>query len=65
MDDRLVKVEQSLDELQKGIADIGSKIEKSFRWSIITMVISMIITWFGIFLLFARGATLTRRSLLG
>ena len=63
MDDR--QLEQRLEGLQKGIADIGNKIEKSFRWSIITVAVGIIITWFGIFLLIARGTSFARKSLTG
>lgn len=67
MDDRLAKVERNLAELQKGIADfrqdVANRIDQGFKWSIITVVIGMIITWFGAFLFLARGASLLRRVL--
>ena len=69
MDDQLTKLEQSVEGLQKGMADfrqdVVSKIDQSFRWSVITMAIGLIITWFGIFLIIARGGNILRRSLLG
>jgi len=68
MDDRLANVERDLAELQKGLGelrhDVASRIDKGFRWSIITMAVGMIITWFGIFLLLQRSAALLKRVLL-
>jgi hypothetical protein len=65
MDDRLAKVERNLAELQKGVTafrqDVTNRIDQGFKWSIITVVIGMIITWFGAFLFLARGASLLRR----
>lgn len=68
MDDRLARVEQRLAQTQGQVAefrqDVASKIDKSFVWSIITIVVGLVITWFGIWLLLTRGANLIRRFML-
>lgn len=67
-DDRLARLEQRLGETQKTIGDfrrdLGARFDQSFKWSIITLGIGLIITWLGIFLLLARGTALLRRLLL-
>ena len=61
MDDRLARVEQKLEEIQGRIGEVAQKLDKSFRWSIITLVVSLAITWLGLYLLLSRAATLLRR----
>lgn len=69
MDDRLARVEQNLEELQRGIGDfrkdLTQRLNQSFRWSIITLVVSLAITWLGLFLLLSRGAAMLRRLTTG
>jgi len=69
MDDRLAKVEQGLEELQRWTGDfrkeVIQKLDQSFRWSIITLAVCLAITWLGAFLLISRGATLLRRLVVG
>ena len=68
MDDRLARLEQRLGEIQTKVGDfrrdIGTRLDQSFKWSIITLGIGLIITWLGVFLLLARGTALLRRLLL-
>jgi hypothetical protein len=65
MDDQLARVERNLEEMQRGIGDFRTemiqKLDQSFRWSIITLVVSLAITWLGLFLLLSRGAAMLRR----
>ena len=69
MDDQLARVERNLEEMQRGIGDfrkeMTQKLDQSFRWSIITLVVSLAITWLGLFLLLSRGAAMLRRLTTG
>lgn len=68
MDDRLARLEQKLGQAQEDVAefrrDLANKIDQSFRWSIVTMGVGLIITWLGAFFLLAKGASLLRRFLI-
>jgi len=68
MDDRLADVERNLAELQRGMTefrqDVAQRMDKGFRWSIVTMAVGLIITWFGIYMLLSRSATLLKKFLL-
>jgi len=62
MDD---SVQRNLAELQKGMADLRHDVQRGFRWTIVTVAVGMIITWFGVVMLLARGAALLRRAVIG
>lgn len=68
MDERLARLEQRLADTQKKVGDfrhdIANRIDQSFKWSVITLGVALIITWLGIFMLLARGTALLRRLLL-
>lgn len=68
MDDRLAQLEHKLAETRQELADfrrqLSKTLDESFKWSIITMGVAVIISWFGIFLLLTRGASLIRRFML-
>ena len=68
MDDRLAEVEQKVAEARQEVADLRRllthSIDQSFKWSVITMGVGVIIAWFGILLLLTRGAGLLRRFML-
>lgn len=68
MDDRLARIEQRLAGAQQKVGDfrhdLENRMDQSFKWSVITLGVGLIITWLGIFLLLARGTALLRRLLL-
>lgn len=65
MDDRLAQVEQKVAEARQEVADLrrllAHSIDQSFKWSVITMGVGVIIAWFGILLFLSRGASLLRK----
>lgn len=68
MDDRLAALERRLAEAEKTIGhvrhDLATRVDQAFRWSVTTIVVGLIITWFGALLLLTRGASLIRRFML-
>lgn len=62
MDDRIARVEQNLQDFRQ---EVTQKLDLSFRWTIITIVVGLVITWFGAFLLLSKGASLLRRLTTG
>lgn len=68
LDDRLAQVEQKVAEARQEVADLrrllAHSIDQSFKWSVITMGVGVIIAWFGIFWMLSRGTSLLRRFML-
>ena len=67
MEDQLVVVEKRMEELERELAefhrDMADRVSRSFRWTMATLVVAILATWFGIFLFLSRGAAHLRQLL--
>lgn len=67
MNDQLATVERRVDDLQRGLQefrlDVTDRLGRSFKWTIITLAVAILATWFGIAMFLTRGATLLRQLL--
>jgi hypothetical protein len=67
MEDQVAVVEKRIDELERELAelhgDLVSRMTRSFRWTLATIVVAALATWFGIFLFLSRGAAHLRQLL--
>jgi hypothetical protein len=67
MNDQLATVERRVDDLQRGLQefrlDVTDRLGRSFKWTILTMAVAILATWFGIVMFLTRGATLLRQLL--
>jgi len=61
MDDQLVRVEKRLEDLQREVVEsrreIAVLLGRGFKWTIATLAVAIVITWFGVFIFLTKGAT--------
>lgn len=67
MEDQLAVVERRMEELERELAefqrDMTDRVTRGFRWTMATLVVAVLATWFGIFLFLSRGAAHLRQLL--
>ena len=67
MEDQLAAVEKRVEELERELAefrrDMTDRVSRGFRWTLATLVVAILATWFGIFLFLSRGAAHLRQLL--
>lgn len=67
MEDQLGVLEKRVDEVERELAelhrDLADRLGRSFRWTLATLVVAVLATWFGIFLFLSRGAAHLRQLL--
>lgn len=67
MEDDLAVVEKRMEELERELAefhrDMVDRVSRSFRWTMATLFVAVLATWFGIFLFLSRGAAHLRQLL--
>lgn len=67
MEEQLAAVEKRMEELERELAefqrDMTDRVGRGFRWTLATLVVAVLATWFGIFLFLSRGAAHLRQLL--
>lgn len=67
MEDQLAVLEKRVDEVERELTelhrDLADRLGRSFRWTLATLVVAVLATWFGIFLFLSRGAAHLRQLL--
>lgn len=67
MDDQLAIVEKRVDDLRHELAefrrDATDRVARSFKWTVATLVVAVLATWFGVFMFLTRGTAQLRQIL--
>jgi len=67
MEDQLAVLEKRVDEVERELTelhrDLADRLGRSFRWTLATLVVAVLATWFGIFLFLSRAAAHLRQLL--
>lgn len=67
MEDELAVIEKRVEDLERELAefhrDMADRVSRSFRWTMATLFVTVLATWFGIFLFLSRGAAHLRQLL--
>lgn len=67
MEEQMAAVEKRMEELERELTelhrDMADRVGRGFRWTMATLVVAILATWFGIFLFLSRGAAHLRQLL--
>ena len=59
MDDQLVRVEKRMEDLQREVAELRREMTvllgRGFKWTITTLAVAVVVTWFGFFIFITKG----------
>ncbi len=59
MDDQLGRVEKRMEDLQREIVELRREmavlLARGFKWTITTLAVAVVITWFGVFIFLTKG----------
>lgn len=67
MEDQVAALEKHVDDLEQQLSefrrDVVDRVGRSFKWTMATVVVAVLATWFGVFMFLTRGAGQLRQLL--
>ena len=67
MDDQLLRVEKRVEDLQREVGALRQEmtllLARGFKWTIATLAVAVMITWFGVFIFLTKGAAVLSQIL--